>query len=796
MTQVENSEGRGILLWRIALGFVWGVCLFWVSEFRLDKPLWGVAAADWPHWVQSLRTLAVFAPLPLLFGIGNLPASRLILWQITASIVLAYVGWLSAAPVWAGAPPVITVWLFSLIVLYIVHEFVQAAHDDDRPVARYETYFDLSWRHAFQAGLALGFAAAFWIVLWLGAWLFQLIGVRYFATLISSPEFAWPATALAVVLGVQLTEAGSGLTRGARQIGLTLLSWLALLMTVILTGFLAALPFTGLEPLWDTKRATVLLLNAAATMILLINAAFQAGDPPKSGIVRAIVRFSAFPLAGVVGLAGLGLWTRIDQYGLTPARVVAGAELLIVAFYALGYVWAALPSPRWMGRVKTVNIAGAALVAVVLLALMTPLLDPARVSVANQVARLDQGRVEPDDFDFGFLANERSGRWGPPALKRLAARSGSERDERIAFLAANPGAQDSYAGQQSFSDRRRSLKLLGSGDIPDAALLRSSTGQDPIDPCVRALKQAEEQAKIDAEEARRAQRLARRPKHTAALPLDGEPPPPTPEEAKCRARMMDLDNDGDADLLIALTDMFNPKSQREIRFAAILRNKDVWRMTGAGRESLVLAADADWRDDRSRIDAAVLAVAAAPAERLDFIIDNRRVRWYPAPPRVTTEALRAALKMRGEGPAPEALFAEPPVDDNLLIDCASEVTKLNGSNFACFGKRADADGDYKPEFLLVQLGDFQTTANVNVYAEDNGALRLLGSAYSAYYAREDVSGAAIGESKEEFLARERARIIDEFRTAPPLLADLVTGGQRIRFDYTPDIVDPRRAPAP
>lgn len=788
-------KGNGALAWRIALGFVWGVCLFWVSNFRTDTPLWGVDAKDWPHYVQSLRTLAVFSPLPLLFGVGNLPASRLVLWWITASLVLALVGWLAPAPVSSGAPPVIMVWLFSLIVVYIVHEFVQAAHDDDRPVARYETYFDLSWRHAFQASLALGFTGALWIVLWLGAFLFNLIGVSYFESLIRSAAFAWPASALAVALGVHLTDAASGLTRGARQIGLALMSWLAILMTVILTGFLAALPFTGLDPLWDTKRATALLLNAAAVMILLINAAFQAGDAPKSPIIRAIVRFSAVPLFGVVSLAAIGLWTRVDQYGLTPARVVAGAELVVVALYAVGYLWAALPSPTWMGRMKPVNIAGAAVVAAILLGLMTPMLDPARLSVTNQVARLESGRVDPDDFDFGFLANERSGPWGAAALKEFAARSGDERDERIAFLAANPGAQDVYAAQQTFNDRRRSLRLLGGGKIPDAALLRSASGVDPIEACVVAFRQAEERARLGAEESRRALRLGRSPAHAKPLSIEDQAPQATPEEARCPARLMDLDNDGDDDLLIAETVGFDPKHNRDIRFSAIIRNKDIWRMTGTSREGLTLPADDDWRDDRLRIDATLAAVAAVPAGRMDFIINGRRVGWFAAPPQVTTEALRAAFTMHGEGEAPASLFARPAVEDNLLLGCASEDTKLTGTKLACYGKRVDATGDYKPEFLLIQLSEFETTANVNVYAEEDNALQLLGSAYSGYYSREDVSGAAVGESPQDYTARERARIMDEFRTAPPLLADISVGKQRIRFDYTPEFVDPRRAPA-
>ncbi|MBY0423675.1 MAG: DUF4153 domain-containing protein, partial [Parvularculaceae bacterium] len=408
MISEHKQAGAGAMVGRLVVGILQGLVLYVVSRWRLDTPLYGVGKESWPHFVEMMRTVAVFAPLPLLFGLGNLPARRLALWTVVATLTLAAVGWMAPAPVWSGAPPVITVWLFSLIVLYIVHEFVQAAYDDRRPVASYATYFDLAWRHAFQAALAAGFTIAFWIVLWLGAWLFNLIGIRAVQHLLQREWFSFPALATAFALAIHWTDAGSGLTRGARQIGLALLSWLAILFTVILTAFLLALPFTGLEPLWDTKSATVLLLNAAATMILLVNAAFQAGDPPRSALMRAVVRFSALPLAGVVGIAALGLWMRVDQYGLTPARVLAGTELLIVALYAGGYVWAALKPGAWMEAVKAVNIAGAAFVAAMLLALMTPLLDPARVSVADQVARLESGRVAPDDFDFGFLANDRS----------------------------------------------------------------------------------------------------------------------------------------------------------------------------------------------------------------------------------------------------------------------------------------------------------------------------------------------------------------------------------------------------
>jgi hypothetical protein len=54
----------------------------------------------------------------------------------------------------------------------------------------------------------------------------------------------------------------------------------------------------------------------------------------------------------------------------------------------------------------------------VLLALFSPLLDPARISVDSQVARLASGKVKPDAFDFAFLRFD-GARFGRAALDRL-----------------------------------------------------------------------------------------------------------------------------------------------------------------------------------------------------------------------------------------------------------------------------------------------------------------------------------------------------------------------------------------
>jgi len=223
-----------------------------------------------------------------------------------------------------------------------------------------------------------------------------------------------------------------------------LLSWLLLLMTVLAAGFLAALPFTGLQGLWETGSATALVLSAAAALIILINTAYQDGraDNLPPAILRVAVRVAAVLLTPLVVIAFWGLALRIGQHGLTPDRIIAFACALIGAAYAAGYGFAAL-SPfwrkgaGWMQPLERTNVATAVLEVAVILALFSPIADPARLSVADQMARLERGAVTPDQFDYRFLRFQ-SGKAGEAALERLTRSS----DPVIARSARNVMAID------------------------------------------------------------------------------------------------------------------------------------------------------------------------------------------------------------------------------------------------------------------------------------------------------------------------------------------------------------------
>lgn len=769
--QEEKDRGPGLLLARLLVGLLQGLALFALSEARPDKPHFGLTKEFWVQIVDTLRLFFFFAPLPLLFGLGNLPARKLIPWTLVAAAAVFAFGWFASAPAWRGAPT--ATWLFSLIVLYILHEFVQAAHDDGRRIAAYETYFDRAWRHGFQAALAIGFTIAFTIVITLGALLFRLIGLELVFDVVDSSAFRWISSAGAFALGVHLTEADAGLTRGARQIGLALLSWLAVLMTLILSAFLLALPFTGLEPLWDTKRATVLLLNAAATMILLVNAAYQAGDPPKSAVLRTVVRFSAAPLVGVVGLAALGLWLRVNQYGFTPARVLATAELLIVTVYAIGYGAAALRPGGWLALIRPVNIAAALFVAATLTALMTPVADPARLAVADQMARLNRGAVEPDDFDFSFLSDQRSGAWGAAALKKLAARAGSPRDERIALLAKNPATAAPYGGvDQSFNDRKAALIMAGGAAAPEAALLPQGLN-DPVTACVQSMKGYREEKRLEAERERQRQRLGKRLTSPVREPSDATAPVVDVDEGRCRARMLDVDFDGDDDLLILANDRWATTS---LTVHALLDEGSAWRHRGVLNSGVDAVGDDDLpqTDLRAmasarRRDAFAAATATAHPFR-DLVIDGRRMRVNGAA-RPTAARLLALIDNPDGIDPPAALLADP-----VRYDVAEHC----GGAGACVSRRLDVDDDGAPDYVLLAVSG-GGSAELLAFDDASGAITATGNvSIAAFWDRyKDLPEA----ERRAARAAERRRIAAGASLAPPLLGDLMIGGERASFDY-------------
>ena len=415
MDHTASQSARTTTAIRLGTGLLQGLALFLLHHAENVKA-W---PATQPLAFAPLVLVALFAPFVVLAGIGALRRTSLIVWALGATAFTAGLAFYGA---WQGVDadkmPDFPVFAAIAAGLFIAHHLIQPAQAERRWVARYPAYFDITWMHGVQLVLSAGFTGAFWILLYLGASLFKLIGIDAIQKLIAEEAFAFPATTVMFAAAVQLTDVRSTLVRGVRTVALTLLAWLLPLMTLIAAGFLASLPFTGLEPLWKTRAATALLLTAAAHLIVLINAAYQDGEDAPPVVLAWAARLTGVLLIPISLLAAYGLALRIGQHGLTPDRVFAAAFIVIAVGYAVGYTIAAVRPGAWMKALEKTNVAQAFVAIALILALFTPLADPARLSVNDQVSRLERGKVKPADFDYAFLRFD-GGRHGRAVLTRL-----------------------------------------------------------------------------------------------------------------------------------------------------------------------------------------------------------------------------------------------------------------------------------------------------------------------------------------------------------------------------------------
>lgn len=393
--------------------------LFWAA----DGKSW---PADEPLLIAPLVLVGVFVPLIALIGWQAMRLRTLLLWSAVAAAALTAVALHDLT--WRGESPpepserAFAAFFFSAVGLFIAQALVAAGDAERRFLARYPACFDAAWKLAVQAVLTLSFLGTFWVIVYLGTGLFALIGLTAFAKMIEQSWFWIPATTLAIAAALHITDVQPAIVRGIRTLKLTLLSWLLPLLAGIVLVFLASLPFTGLQPLWDTKLAAPILLGVEAGLVLLINATYQDGtaEAARPPVLRLAMPLGALALLPLVAISAYGLWLRVGQHGWTADRIFLAAAVALAALYALGYAWAVLRSGTAMRALEPTNMAAALVALALLLALFTPIADPARLAVASQMSRLASGAVPWAEFDLAHLRFD-GGRYGKAALEKLKA---------------------------------------------------------------------------------------------------------------------------------------------------------------------------------------------------------------------------------------------------------------------------------------------------------------------------------------------------------------------------------------
>jgi hypothetical protein len=298
---------------------------------------------------------------------------------------------------------VMTSWCVSLVLLsYIFASFLFARPADKGQRWRYEDLFQQAWSSVFIVLSALVLVGVFLLLLKLWGRLFLMLGIEFFEYHFWSRLFLCFSLPLVFALGMHLGSRNEKVIGQMRGMLLSACGLLLPLVALISVLFTLALPFTGLRQIWATGYSTPILLVLAGAQLFLLNGVFQAGSQPRPypKWLTHFIELSLLCLPILAGLAFYSSWLRVEQYALSPQRFIALALALLCGMYGLAAVWAvALRSPVWLGNLRTTNPPLALLFCVLLVLINTPLLNPVRLSVDDQVRRLLDGRIKPEAFD-------------------------------------------------------------------------------------------------------------------------------------------------------------------------------------------------------------------------------------------------------------------------------------------------------------------------------------------------------------------------------------------------------------
>lgn len=408
----------------ILLAVVQGYALYFL-HLALTEEVW--PATDM-RWLKAFYTLVIGLPAFLYLGVEQFKDKRNIAAAAVLGIVLFILGWhLGWVEDVKGIPQhskheFTAPFVFSLgVTLFILAFFYRAWSVTGLLRFEYDKLIAYSWQQALTLGLLGLFVGVFWLLLTLWGGLFNAIGVGFFKELFKEPAFIYPVTWLVLGLGLVLVRNRIRLVATVQFMCEALIKALLPLAAAIVVLFLLTLPFTGLQPIWDTGSAAFMMMALTLVLLFFFNAVLSDGDnqPPYPLPIRLFV-FAAVALLPISTLLAVwALWLRIDQYGLTPDRLWAGIILLLTAGYTFSYAALILwKRTRSIPSIQTANKRLALVIAGCLILVNTPLADPRAWSAQSQASRLLSGEVDINKFDYTYMRFS-LGAYGARALEEI-----------------------------------------------------------------------------------------------------------------------------------------------------------------------------------------------------------------------------------------------------------------------------------------------------------------------------------------------------------------------------------------
>lgn len=402
MNTVTNQLPKPLM---ILIALLQGLALLYLHE-AIEFEFWPQGQA---HWLYALYAVAIIGPTLLLLSIDKQNITKLARFIVPFTLLAGFVAWYTGhqqIPLehirhydFTNAL-VLTMTLASFKLLMYAQQSVETAP------ASYSQLFRFSWRNSLTLALSLLFTLVFWGILTLWAQLFKVIDITFFEYLFEEEWFLYPALSMAHGFGIIIFRAQYKIIDTITRIQQSLLKFLLPILIVIVVMFLIALPFTGLAPLWETGKGSMLILWLQVLTLFFLNAVYQddaSARPYPLLIHRAIyIGIALLPIYSII--SAYGLWLRIEQYGWSVDRCWGILICSLVTLFSLGYLWGiARQRDNWISHLSWVNVRMGLLFMALMVLVNSPLLDFRKISVASQMARLEQGDVSYDDFDIQYF---------------------------------------------------------------------------------------------------------------------------------------------------------------------------------------------------------------------------------------------------------------------------------------------------------------------------------------------------------------------------------------------------------
>jgi hypothetical protein len=324
-----------------------------------------------------------------------------------------------------------------------------------------------SWRHVLTLCFSLLFVLLSWAILMLWGALFEAIEIDFFMDLFTERWFIYPISGLLNGLGIVMFRRLSNIIDTVVNLLHIIMVFLLVAVSFVSVIFLTALPFSGLQPLWDSG-GSFLILWMQVLLLFFANGVFQQGreraQPYPLWVHRFIlVSLLLLPIYSAISFYGLTL--RVSQYGWTVERSWAVLIWFVITLFSVIYSYLVVRyREQWFDKIGRANIGLAFGLLLILLAVNSPLLDFRKIAVASQLARIENGTVPVTDLDIDYFRYHLA-RPGYLALQDLKEVYGSTHP---AFVVRIDNLYKAYDAELTYEEFDA---LLNKIDSPEPAVL-------------------------------------------------------------------------------------------------------------------------------------------------------------------------------------------------------------------------------------------------------------------------------------------------------------------------------------